>query len=71
MKLHYYPDTDTLYIEFNDRKVAATDDLAEDVLVDRDANGALVGITFDEASKQVDLTALEMLSFPIQALKVA
>jgi uncharacterized protein YuzE len=34
MKIRYFPDTDTLYIEFRSAGVAETRDLDEDTLLD-------------------------------------
>jgi uncharacterized protein YuzE len=39
MKIQYFGDTDTLYIEFKDAEVAETRDLDEDTLLDLDETG--------------------------------
>jgi uncharacterized protein YuzE len=39
MKIRYFQDTDTLYIEFRPASVAETRDLDEDTLLDLDAEG--------------------------------
>jgi uncharacterized protein YuzE len=39
MKIRYFSDTDTLYIEFRDLEMAETRDLDENTLLDLDADG--------------------------------
>ena len=64
MTLTYFADTDTLYIGLRDGPAAETDDLAAGVLVDFNGQHQIVGITIDEASKQVDLATLEVNDLP-------
>jgi uncharacterized protein YuzE len=54
MKIQYFPDTDTLYIEFKPVEVAETRDLDENTLLDLDREGNLAGITVEQASKRAD-----------------
>jgi len=54
MKIRYYQDTDTLYIEFRAADVAETRDLDEDTLLDLDAEGNICGITVEHAQKRVE-----------------
>lgn len=61
MKLHYYPETDSLYIELRDAAGAETREVADGVNVDFDAAGAIVGIDIDNASIKLDLSTLESL----------
>ena len=68
MKLHYYPDTDTLYISLTDETSVDSDEIAEDVVVDYAEDGRAVGIEIEHASTKVDLTKLEAVSVPIKAL---
>ena len=51
MKLHYYPETDSLYIELKSAPGAETREIAEGLLVDFDAKGEVVGLDIDRASK--------------------
>jgi uncharacterized protein YuzE len=71
MKLHYYPETDSLYIELRDVPGAETREAAEGVNVDLDASGNIVGIDIDHASTKLDLATLETSSLPIRDLKAA
>ena len=55
MKLAYHRSTDSLYIDLADRASADSREIAEGVVLDYDAHGALVGIDIDNASRRVDL----------------
>jgi uncharacterized protein YuzE len=65
MKLHYYPDTDTLYISFNEEMALDGEEIASDVVVDYDEAGRIIGIEIEHASDWVDLTTLETRSLPV------
>ena len=67
MRLLYYPDTDSLYIEFNDEPGAETREVCEGVNVDVDAQGNVVGFDIDHASRELDLTSLEATSLPVRS----
>ncbi|NNC89602.1 MAG: DUF2283 domain-containing protein [Akkermansiaceae bacterium] len=56
----YLGDTDTLYLEFRDSKVAETRDLDEQTLLDYDADGRLVGITIEHAKNRVGGPEIEL-----------
>lgn len=49
MRIRYFAETDTLYVEFADRPVAETRDLNENTVVDLDASGNLVALTLEHA----------------------
>jgi uncharacterized protein YuzE len=55
MKVRYYSDTDTLYIEFREGPIAETRDLDENTLVEYDAAGQLCAMTLEHASDRADL----------------
>lgn len=57
MKIRYFADTDTLFIEFRDALVAETRDLDENTLLDVDANGNICAITIEHASQRADSPA--------------
>jgi uncharacterized protein YuzE len=67
MKLHYYPETDSLYIDLADRPGADAHEVAPGVVLDFDENGLLVGIDIDNASHVVNLSQLEAFSLPVAA----
>jgi uncharacterized protein YuzE len=64
MKLHYYRDTDSLYIDLADRPSAESRQVAPGVVLDFDASGVLVGIDIDHASRKLDLTKVETVALP-------
>ena len=55
MKIKYFADTDTLYIEFRSGVVAETRDLDQDTVLDLDAAGNLCAITVEHASKRTGI----------------
>ena len=59
MKIRYFHDTDTLYIEFRSVQVAETRDLDDDTQLDLDAKGNVCAITMEHASERTDLGALD------------
>ena len=71
MKLHYYPETDSLYIELAAGPGAETREIAEGVNVDLAADGAVVGIDIDRASAKLDLSTLEAVDLPLGSLRAA
>jgi uncharacterized protein YuzE len=70
MKFHYYPETDSLYIDLTDRTSADSREVAPGVVLDFDEGGSLVGIDIDHASTGVNLSRLEAESLPIVAVSV-
>ena len=64
MKLHYYADTDSLYIEFKGIPGVESREIVDGLVVDLDANGDVVGIDIDHASTKLDLAVLETDSLP-------
>ena len=71
MKFHYYPETDSLYIDLSERASVDSREVAPGVVLDFDAEGNLVGIDIDQASRIVNLSRLEAESLPINTLSLA
>lgn len=67
MKLHYYPETDSLYIELKSGPGAEAREVADGVVLDLDAAGDLVGFDIDNASKRFDLSKVESIALPVPA----
>ena len=67
MKLNYHPDTDSLYIALSPNPSADSNEVAEGVVLDFDADGKLVGIDIDNASHKLDLHELTTDQIPVQA----
>lgn len=55
MKIKYFQDTDTLYIEFNKGIVSESRDLDENMLLDLDATGNICSMTIEHARKRADI----------------
>lgn len=55
MKVRYFSDTDTLFIEFHKGEIAETRDLDENTLVEFDATGNLCTITVEHARERAEL----------------
>ncbi len=70
MKLNYYPDTDSLYVEFKAGPGKETREVVEGINVDLDANGDVVGFDIDRASIRLDLSTLETSALPVRSQKV-
>lgn len=64
MKLNYYAETDSLYIELSEQPSAETREISDGVNLDYDAKGNLVGIDIDNASKKVRLEQLVLNKLP-------
>jgi len=64
MKLTYYPETDSLYIDLSSKQSAESREVSEGIVLDYDAQGELVGIDIDNASKKVNLDELTLTKFP-------
>ena len=69
MKLHYYPETDSLYIELQSRPGSETREVAPGVNVDFDEAGGVVGLDIDQASGKLDLSTLETIALPLGATR--
>ncbi|MDA8109847.1 MAG: DUF2283 domain-containing protein [Betaproteobacteria bacterium] len=59
MKIRYFRDTDTLYIELREAAVAETRDLDENTQIDVDGRGQVCAITLEHASERAGLPALD------------
>ena len=60
MKVQYFSETDTLYIEFSRDDVVETRELDENTMLEVDAKGKVCAITFEHASERTDLNQLEV-----------
>jgi len=63
MKLRYYPDTDTLFIEMRDEPSGRTDEVSADVTLDYNEGNQIVGLTVEHASTAIDLGTVEVSEF--------
>lgn len=66
MKLSYYADTDSLYIDLSGQPSVESREISEGVVVDYDASGKPVGMDIDNASGKVELQQLLLCGWPIR-----
>ena len=71
MKLNYFPDTDSLYIELAEQTSVKSREVSEGVVLDYGARGNLVGIDIDNASTKVDMRILKLSNLPGKVETVA
>jgi uncharacterized protein YuzE len=64
MKLNYFPETDSLYIDLSGTVSAESREISEGIVLDYGADGELVGIDIDNASRKVDLNRLIVSRLP-------
>ena len=66
MKLNYYPETDSLYIDLAERSSAESKEVSNGVVIDYDSDGNIVGIDIDNASKKLELKTLVLSKLPTE-----
>ena len=71
MKLNYYADTDSLYIDLSERVSVESREISEGVVLDYDAAGNLVGIDIDHASTKVQMSTLVVNKLPATVETIA
>jgi uncharacterized protein YuzE len=64
MRLNYYPDADSLYIDLSEQTSVESREISEGVVLDYDARGNLVGIDIDNARTKVELQRLTLNKLP-------
>ena len=64
MRVNYYPETDSLYIDLTEQQGIDSVEISEGVVLDYDAAGNLTGIDIDNASKKVELKRLILSKLP-------
>ncbi len=65
MKLHYYPETDSLYIDLASVPSSDSRVISDDIVVDYDENQRIVGLDIQHASLQLDLSTMETEHLPL------
>lgn len=64
MKIKYYKETDSLYIDLLSTPSVSTTEISEGIMLDYDQKGNLTGIDIDNASKKIDLSEIILSSLP-------
>jgi uncharacterized protein YuzE len=64
MKLNYYPETDSLYIDLSEKTTVESKEISEGVVLDYGTEGNWVGIDIDNASKKIQLKELILSRLP-------
>jgi uncharacterized protein YuzE len=67
MKLNYYPETDSLYIDLASRPSVESQEVSAGVVLDYDVDGNLVGIDIDHASRKLNLREVVTSQIPVAA----
>ncbi len=70
MKLPYYAETHSLYIELKPEPGAETREVADGLVVDLDTKGEVVGFDIDQVSARLDLSTLESVALPLRTTKI-
>jgi len=66
MKLNYYRETDSLYIDLSSKSSVESKEVSEGIVLDYDAEGNLVGIDIDNASHKIDLKEVILNRIPAE-----
>jgi len=59
VRIEYYPETDSLYIDLSEKPSVDSQEIAEGIVLDFDEKGNIVGIDIDNASKKVDIAKVK------------
>ena len=66
MKLNYYKDTDSLYIDLSSKPSADSREISEGIVLDYDTDGNIAGIDIDNASRKIDLREIILSKIPAE-----
>ena len=64
MKMKYYKDTDSLYIDLSEKTSAESLEVAPGIVIDFHKEDNIVGIDIDHASRILNLSELEISDIP-------
>lgn len=71
MKINYYPETDSLYIDLSSKTSVDSREVSDGIVLDYDADGNLVGIDIDHASLKLEINELILSKLPAEITQVA
>lgn len=63
MRINYTQDDDALYIRLKENDIENSDEIADDIILDFDKNGSIVGIEILSASEKADVQQILVQSF--------
>ncbi len=66
MKLNYYAETDSLYIDLSSKTSSESIEISEGIVVDYDEEGNITGIDIDNASRKIDLKEIILNKLPAE-----
>ncbi len=66
MKIAYYSDTDSMYIDLSENTSVESHEVSPGVVIDYDENGNIVGIDIDNAKSKLELNELVLNNLPIR-----
>ncbi len=66
MKINYYPETDSLYIDLSSKTSVDSDEIKQGIVIDYDKDGDVVGIDIDHASKKLNMKELVLNKLPFE-----
>ena len=64
MKLNYYPETGSLYIDFSSKTGKESVEISEGIVIDYDDDGHVTGIDIDNAHHKMDLNEIILNKIP-------
>lgn len=71
MKINYYPETDSLYLDLSHKPSVESREVSDGVVLDYDESGSLVGIDIDEASTKLSLNEITLGRLPAESTRLA
>lgn len=71
MKISYYPETDSMYIDLSAKDSSESKEVSPGVVIDYGADGNIVGIDIDNATKKLDLKELVLDRIPVGRQTIA
>lgn len=71
MKINYYSETDSLYIDLSEKTSVESKEVSPGVVIDYDDKGGVVGIDIDNASHKMSLSELILNHMPTNRQTIA
>jgi uncharacterized protein YuzE len=71
MKIAYYPDTDSMYIDLSEKPSTESREVSPGVVLDYDEEGNIAGIDIDNASRKLNLRELVLNKISVDKHTIA